>query len=59
MVTWRNAMTANLIDGLFAIGNVSGSMFDGYYPHHNQAISHGRCGTFGYLVGRYLAGIVD
>lgn len=50
---------ANPIDSLFAIGNVSGSMFDGYYPHHNQAISHGRCVTFGYLVGRYLAGIID
>lgn len=50
---------ANPIDGLFAIGNVSGSMFDGYYPHHNQAISHGRCVTFGYLVGRYLGGVID
>ncbi len=48
---------ANPIDGLYAIGNVSGSMFDSYYPHHCQANSHGRCVTFGYLVGRQLAGV--
>lgn len=48
---------ANPIEGLYAIGNVSGSMFDSYYPHHCQANSHGRCVTFGYLVGRQLAGI--
>lgn len=48
---------ANPIEGLYAIGNVAGSMFDSYYPHHCQAISHGRCVTFGYLVGRRLAGI--
>lgn len=50
---------AHPIEGLYALGNVSGSMFDGYYPHHCQAISHGRCVTFGYLVGRRLAGIED
>ena len=50
---------ANPIEGLYAIGNVSGSMFDSYYPHHCQAISHGRCVTFGYLVGRRLAGVED
>ena len=49
----------NPIEGLYAIGNCSGSMFDGYYPHHIQAVSHGRCITFGYLVGRHLAGIED
>ncbi|MBR2834355.1 MAG: FAD-dependent oxidoreductase [Coriobacteriales bacterium] len=47
------------IEGLYAIGNCSGSMFEGYYPHHIQAVSHGRCITFGYLVGRRLAGIED
>lgn len=45
------------IPGLYALGNVSGSMFDNYYPHHCQAVSHGRCVTFGYLVGRDLAGL--
>lgn len=45
------------IAGLYALGNTSGSMFDSYYPHHCQAISHGRCITFGYLVGRRLVGV--
>ena len=45
------------IEGLYALGNVSGSMFNGTYPHHISAISHGRCLTFGYLVGRHLAGL--
>lgn len=45
------------IPGLYAIGNVSGSMFDNYYPHHINGVSHGRCLTFGYLVGRRLAGV--
>ncbi len=47
------------IEGLYALGNVSGSMFNGTYPHHMSAVSHGRCLTFGYLVGRRLAGLED
>lgn len=47
----------NIIPGLYALGNVSGSMFNSYYPHHLQANSHGRCVTFGYLLGRNLAGV--
>jgi fumarate reductase flavoprotein subunit len=43
------------IPGLYALGNVSGRMFDSYYPHHLQANSHGRCVTFGYLLGIALA----
>ena len=49
----------NPIEGLYALGNCSGSMFEGYYPHHIQAVSIGRCITFGWLVGRRLAGIED
>ncbi len=45
------------IEGLYALGNASGSMFNGTYPHHMSAVSHGRCLTFGYLVGRRLAGL--
>ncbi|MEG0323700.1 MAG: FAD-binding protein, partial [Raoultibacter sp.] len=45
------------IEKLYAIGNVAGSMFYGTYPHHLNAISHGRCVTFGYLLGRRLAGV--
>ena len=45
------------IDGLYALGNTSGSMFFGTYPHHISAVSHGRCVCFGYLVGRTLAGL--
>lgn len=47
------------IEGLYALGNTSGSMFNGTYPHHMSAVSHGRCLTFGYLVGRRLAGLED
>lgn len=46
----------NVIEGLYALGNTSGSMFFGTYPHHISAVSHGRCVCFGYLVGRTLAG---
>ncbi|MBE6472630.1 MAG: FAD-dependent oxidoreductase [Coriobacteriaceae bacterium] len=45
------------IEGLYALGNTSGSMFFGTYPHHISAVSHGRCVCFGYLVGRTLAGL--
>lgn len=47
----------DVIDGLYALGNTSGSMFFGTYPHHISAVSHGRCVCFGYLVGRTLAGL--
>lgn len=46
----------NAIENLYALGNTSGSMFFGTYPHHISAVSHGRCVCFGYLVGRLLAG---
>ena len=49
--------TGKVIDGLYALGNTSGSMFFGTYPHHISAVSHGRCLCFGYLVGRTLAGL--
>ena len=47
------------IEGLFATGNVSGSMFYDTYPHHIAGVSTGRCVTFGYLLGRRLAGLED
>lgn len=45
----------NVIPGLYAIGNVSGSMFHGTYPHNLNCISHSRCITFGYNVAKLLA----
>ena len=45
----------NVIEGLYAIGNVSGSMFHGTYPHKLNCISHSRCITFGYNVAKTLA----
>lgn len=47
------------IEGLYAIGNVSGGMFDGIYTHHINGLSHGRCIVFGYLAGRHAAGVID
>lgn len=43
------------IEGLFAIGNVQGDFFGIDYPVHCPGISHGRCVTFGQLVGASLA----
>lgn len=43
------------IAGLFAIGNVQGDFFGLAYPVHCPGISHGRCVTFGQLVGEALA----
>lgn len=43
------------IEGLFAIGNVQGDFFGVDYPVHCPGISHGRCVTFGQLVGEALA----
>lgn len=45
----------NPIEGLYAVGNVSGGMFDGVYTHHINGLSHGRCVVFGYLAGRAAA----
>jgi succinate dehydrogenase/fumarate reductase flavoprotein subunit/uncharacterized protein with FMN-binding domain len=48
--------TAGLpIEGLFALGNTSGSMFYGTYPHSMNCLSHTRCVVFGYNVGKYLS----
>ena len=43
------------IDGLFAVGNVQGDFFVLNYPVHCPGVSHGRCLTFGQLVGEALA----
>lgn len=43
------------IGGLFAVGNVQGDFFGIDYPVHCPGISHGRCVTFGQLVGEALA----
>lgn len=43
------------IEGLFAIGNAQGDFFGLDYPVHCPGISHGRCVTFGQLVGEALA----
>lgn len=43
--------------GLYASGNVSGSMFSDTYTHHLAGVSTGRAVTFGYLLGRRLAGV--
>lgn len=41
--------------GLFAAGNAQGDVFGQDYPVHYPGISHGRCVTFGQLVGEALA----
>ena len=43
------------IAGLFAVGNAQGDVFGQDYPVHYPGISHGRCVTFGQLVGEALA----
>ncbi|MEG0503382.1 MAG: FAD-dependent oxidoreductase [Raoultibacter sp.] len=43
------------IDGLYAVGNVQGDFFGVSYPVLYPGISHGRCVTFGQLVGEALA----
>lgn len=48
-----------VIPGLYALGNASGGMFWGTYPHNLAGVSHGRGVVFGYLLGRRLAGIED
>ena len=48
--------TAGLpIEGLYALGNTSGSMFYGTYPHSMNCLSHTRCITFGWQVGKTLS----
>ncbi|MFQ7722794.1 MAG: FAD-dependent oxidoreductase [Adlercreutzia sp.] len=47
------------IPNLYASGNVSGSMFYDTYPHHIAGVSTGRGLTFGYLLGRRLAGVEE
>lgn len=44
-----------VIEGLYAIGNVQGDFFGDDYPVHFPGVSHGRCVTFGELVGQALA----
>ncbi len=44
-----------VIDGLYAIGNVQGDFFGDDYPVHFPGVSHGRCVTFGQLVGEAIA----
>ena len=43
------------IEGLFSIGNCSGSMFYGTYPHSMNCLSHTRCIVFGYNIGKFLS----
>ena len=43
------------VKGLFAIGNVQGDFFGKDYPVHCPGVSHGRCVTFGQLVGEACA----
>lgn len=43
------------IGGLYAIGNVQGDFFANSYPVTLPGANHGRCVTFGRLVGRALA----
>jgi fumarate reductase flavoprotein subunit len=42
----------NPVPGLFAVGSVSGDLYGQDYPIHLAGNSHGRCLTWGYLVGR-------
>jgi succinate dehydrogenase/fumarate reductase flavoprotein subunit len=45
------------IEGLYAVGNVSGGLYAVDYPLVINGNSHGRCVTFGYLLGRQLTGV--
>mgnify|MGYP000915459078 CR=1 FL=1 len=45
----------NPIPGLFAIGNVQGDFLANSYPVTVPGLNHGRCLTFGRLVGQALA----
>ena len=43
------------VPGLYALGNVMGDIYAIDYPINIQGNSHGRCLTFGYLLGEHLA----
>ena len=43
------------IAGLYAVGNAQGDFFGVDYPVHCPGISHGRCVTFGQIVGEAVA----
>jgi fumarate reductase flavoprotein subunit len=45
----------NPMPGLYACGNVAGNFFANDYPLIAPGISHGRCVTLGYLLGKRLA----
>lgn len=46
----------NPIKGLYAVGNLGGGFYGGVdYPLVVYGLSLGRCYTFGYLVGKYVA----
>lgn len=49
----------NPIEGLYAVGNVSGDLYAVDYPINVPGCSHGRCLTWGYIVGKVLAGTWD
>jgi succinate dehydrogenase/fumarate reductase flavoprotein subunit len=46
----------NPIDGLYVVGNIVGSVIAIDYPINVAGNSHGRCITFGYDLGKQLAG---
>jgi predicted oxidoreductase len=43
------------VPGLYAVGNTMGDIYAVDYPISIQGNSHGRCLTFGYLLGEHLA----
>ena len=45
------------IEGLYAVGNVSGGLYAVDYPLVVPGNSHGRAVTFGWLLGRQLTGV--
>ncbi len=44
----------NPVPGLYAVGNVSGDLYGTDYPIQIPGNSHGRCLTWGYLVGKAI-----
>ncbi len=44
----------NPVPGLYAVGNVSGSLYGQDYPIQISGNSHGRCLTWGYLAGKNI-----
>lgn len=50
---------ANVIEGLYAAGDVSGSIFSGNYPEYLVGMACGRTTTQGRHVARYLAGKIQ